>query len=250
MAAGQVTSVVVAIDTTDYSGNFEREMCAFVTGQVGECGVGEELVEEAQEELARDTFNNTGEWIEEHIVDEADDSDCPCHRPCSIWPTPGWFSNGMGGHYHDVPDNEEQALQDNYKALVEYNSHQLKMVNSRIEKNDFEDSSKPGAWDKDACIRTKQRIEKELAEAKAKAKTKVNKWPAYLSVAIFFDEVPPKEVIEVMIERAKRFAAERPDWKSWKGEKKPLMIAGVRVLAPSLVKPRQIDHIEVARYEV
>lgn len=189
MAAGQVTSVVVAIDTTDYSGNFEREMCAFVTGQVGECGVGEELVEEAQEELAQDTFNNTGEWIEEHIVSEPDDSDCPCCRPCSIWPTPGRANNGSGGHF-----NEE-----------------------------------------------------DLPEEKCFAGTH---WPAYESVAIFFDEVPPKEVIDVIIDRAQRFATERPDWKSWKGEKEPLTITRVRVLVPSLVKPRQIDHIEVARYEV
>lgn len=35
----------VAIDTDAYSGNFEREMCAYITGFVGECGVGEEFLE-------------------------------------------------------------------------------------------------------------------------------------------------------------------------------------------------------------
>ena len=246
MAAEKVTSVVVAIDTNEYSGNFEREMCAFITGQIGECGVGDHLIVEAREELAEDTFNNTLEWIEEHIVQESDDNGC--YRPCSIWPTPGWYNNGMGGHYKDEPGAEEQALKDNYEALVNYNAGQLAMVTARIENNDFEDSSQPGAWDKAACIRTKNRIDKELAEAKAKAK--VNKWPAYMSVAIFFEEVPPKEVMDVIIDRARHFATERPDWESWKGEKKPLTITRIRVLVPSLVKPRQIDHVEVARYEM
>jgi hypothetical protein len=246
MAAEKVTSVVVAIDTNEYSGNFEREMCAFITGQIGECGVGDRLILEAREELAEDTFNNTLEWIEESIVQESDDNGC--YRPCSIWPTPGWYNNGMGGHYKDEPVSEEQALKDNYEALVNYTAGQLAMVTASIENNDFEDSSKPGAWDKAACIRTKNRIDKELAEAKAKVK--VNKWPAYMSVAIFFEEVPPKEVMDVIIERAKRFAEERPDWRSYKGEKKPLMISAIRVLEPTGVKKRQVIHTEVARYEV
>ena len=28
------------IDTDSYSGNFEREMCAYCTGQIGDCEVG------------------------------------------------------------------------------------------------------------------------------------------------------------------------------------------------------------------
>ena len=246
MSVENVTSVVVVIDTNEYAGNFEREMCAFITGQVGECGVGDRLIAKAREELAEDTFNNTLEWIEESIVQESDDNGCS--RPCSIWPTPGWYNNGMGRHYKDVPGSEEQALKDSYEALVEYTRSQLEMVTARIENNNFEDSSKPGAWDEAACIRTKKRIEAELAEAKAKAK--VSKWPAYMSVAIFFEEVPPKEVMDVIVERAKRFAEERPDWRSYKGEKKPLSISAIRVLEPTGVKKRQVIYTEVARYEV
>ena len=242
----QITSVVVTIDTTSYAGNFEREMCAFITGQIGDCGVGGEFVAEANEELALDTFNVAHQWIKSHIVNESDEHGI--RRPCSIWSTPGWFNNGMGGHYRDVPEVEEQALKDNYEALVNYHASQLSMINSRIEKNDFEDSSKPGAWDKDACIRTKQRIENVLSEAKAKSK--VTKHPAYLSVAIFFDEIPPEEVMEVLIQRAKRFAKERPDQSFYQREKKPLTMTNVRVLAPSLIKQNQIDHLEVKQYRV
>lgn len=31
------------IDTDSYSGNFERQLCAYITGQVGECGVGQDI---------------------------------------------------------------------------------------------------------------------------------------------------------------------------------------------------------------
>ena len=188
MAKGQITSVVFAIDTTDYSGNFEREMCAFITGQVGECGVGSKLAEGAQDELSEDTFNNTGEWIEEHIVQEADDSDCPCYRPCAIWPTPGRVNNGSGGHFNEADIKPEECWA---------GSH----------------------------------------------------WPAYESVAIFFDEVPPKEVIDIMIERAKLFAQNRPDHRSYMGELKPLTVTGFRVLAPTVDKFRFVGHTEIARYE-
>ena len=36
------------VDTDTYAGNFEREMCAFMTGITGACGVGKEevLIEE------------------------------------------------------------------------------------------------------------------------------------------------------------------------------------------------------------
>lgn len=187
MAAENVTSVVVAIDTTDYSGNFEREMCAFVTGQVGECDVGSELAEDVEDELLEQEKSFVYEWIEEHIVQESDDHGC--HRPCSIWPTPGRANNGRGGHFNveDLP--------------------------------------------KDKCFAGTH-------------------WPAYESVGIFFDEIPPTEVVETIISRAKRFAKNRPDHRSYKGEKKPLTLTGIRVLEPKLVKPRVIEHHLVESYSV
>ena len=188
MAAGLVTSVVFAIDTTDYSGNFEREMCAFVTGQVGECGVGDQFIDEALDEICEKS-NDAYNWLNDHTVQEADDADSPCYRPCSIWPTPGRVNNGSGGHFNEADIKPEECWAGTH-------------------------------------------------------------WPAYESVAIFFDGVPPKEVIDIMIERAKWFAQNRPDHRSYMGELKPLTITGFRVLEPTLLKPRQVEHKETARYEV
>lgn len=72
------------IDTEQYAGNFEREMTAFLTGHVGECGVGEERVEEMAKD--RPAFEN--------VIDISDDRGC--RRPCSRWPTPGWHNDGHG----------------------------------------------------------------------------------------------------------------------------------------------------------
>lgn len=190
MAAGKIDDdvMILVIDTTSYAGNFERQMCAFMTGQVGECGVGDEFIDEVIEDLSKifvlpglnaDDHFTVNDWIEDNISNQPDDSDYPCYRPCSIWETPGWYNNGMGGHY-------------------------------------------------------------KVGEGNSKYQ-----YPAYLSVAIFFETEPPQEVIDVLVERAKRFAKERPDHKSYLGEKKELEITNIRLLKPKLtekiVKTLQLD---------
>lgn len=190
MAVENVTSVVVAIDTDQYSGNFEREMCAFVTGQIGECGVGKQFVDGAQEELSEIPLNTVDgesiktihDWIDCHIAMEMDDR--RCERPASIWPTPGRVNNGRGRHFN----------------------------------------------------------ESELKKESCWAGTH---WPAYESVAIFFDEVPPKEVLDVIAARAKHFAENRPDLKPWHGKKIPLKLLSIRVLEPKRKKEMiEVIHID------
>ena len=42
---------IFVIDTDSYAGNFEREMTAYVIGEVGECGVGEKYASAFDEEV-------------------------------------------------------------------------------------------------------------------------------------------------------------------------------------------------------
>lgn len=63
------------IDTTDYAGNFERELCAYITGCVGECGVGEEMAALHDEQVG-DAMTESLEW---------ENGDDGCDRPCSIF---------------------------------------------------------------------------------------------------------------------------------------------------------------------
>lgn len=59
------------IKTNCYAGNFEREMCAFLTGHIGECGSGEEFVEE-----------DVKSWFEDFISGDSDEYGC--FRPVSL----------------------------------------------------------------------------------------------------------------------------------------------------------------------
>ncbi len=125
---------IFIIDTDSYSGNFEREMTAYLTGRTGECDVGRE-----QATLFR---NEVGEGFD-NVIDVANEHGCS--RPCSIWTTPGWSNDGDG---HFFQDGDEEKAQ-------------------------------------------------------------VDKYPAYMSVAIFFDSIPTDEQIILMKKRVYVFAKNR-----------------------------------------
>lgn len=80
---------IFIIDTEDYAGNFERDLCAWMTGMTGECGVGKTF--------ARDVPVTVSSLFED-ILDHRPD-DHGIRRPCSIWPTPGWVQDGNGNEY-------------------------------------------------------------------------------------------------------------------------------------------------------
>ena len=93
----------VIIDTNEYSGNFEREMCAYITGVLGECGVGKEQ--------AQIYFKETGKEPMASVVLVSDEHGY--HRPVCICATPGWFNNGYGFYYK--VGQEKEALE-NFKS--------------------------------------------------------------------------------------------------------------------------------------
>jgi len=61
--------VLFVVDTEQYAGDFERQLVAWMTGQVGECKVGQEEAETARQALPADAWH----WFERHIVAEPDD---------------------------------------------------------------------------------------------------------------------------------------------------------------------------------
>lgn len=105
-------TIVFVIDTEQYSGNFERQMCAFFTGVTGDCGVGLEYarvfkIDHKQTPII-DAFAN--------MVKQVPD-DHECYRPCSVWETPGWVNDGKGNHSKqymlrdgDYPANQSVAI--------------------------------------------------------------------------------------------------------------------------------------------
>lgn len=103
---------IVKINTEQYAGNFERELCAYVTGQYGECGVGDLIAQGARKSIKNLV------WFEHHLQWDSDEFDC-C-RPVIIQPTEGWFNNGMGKCYKTEGADFERAKDEAVEAYREY----------------------------------------------------------------------------------------------------------------------------------
>jgi len=151
---------VFVVDTEQYAGNFERELCGYIAGRTDypETHGGLEVAI-ARLEITKEVWK----YLQEHVIRCAEQpDDLPIDTPVIIYPTPGWFNDGMGGHFKEGQETEA------YKSY-------------------------------------KQTVEKYIAEHKG-ATLKVNptlsKFPAYLSVGIFFDEAPPHEIITMLKNRA------------------------------------------------
>jgi hypothetical protein len=83
------------ISTNKYAGNFERQLCAHVTGQVGDCEVGEEFVEDDIQEMFED--------IVEGVYQEG------YSRPCAIGfysKVPGVTNNDVIIYFYNNPTDE------------------------------------------------------------------------------------------------------------------------------------------------
>jgi hypothetical protein len=102
----------IIIDTDSYSGNFEREMCAFITGQVGESEVGSEIVEKERSNI------KYLDWWEEHIESRVRDTDdTAIYDICEIVSTPGCYDKRGNLCYNSVKIFISEPL--SYKVLKE-----------------------------------------------------------------------------------------------------------------------------------
>lgn len=187
---------VFVIDTTDYAGNFEREMCAYVTGVVGECEVGSEFAEMYEEEMKQEES-----IFFEYLDHRCEEDDHGFARPAAIWTTPGWFNHGMGGVFRE--GEEAKALKDYVKQVTKYEEKEIEAREQiRFKLTQGETYSN---WTVAACDREIKDCKRRITESKALKKP--SKFPAYLSVAIFFHTKPTDEMIKLMKERALKFAA-------------------------------------------
>jgi hypothetical protein len=99
------TKWVFVIDTDQYAGNFEREMCAWLTGVVGECDVGKEMAKVFCEETKFvDEFGDS-HFLE--LLEQRPDDDGHCCRPCSIWIN---HIKSVAIFFYDRPSNTNIAL--------------------------------------------------------------------------------------------------------------------------------------------
>ncbi len=88
------------IDTTDYAGNFERELCAYVTGRVGGCDVGEDMAALFKAETGQEPFENVMEGANED----------GWMRPVDLYPTPKGGNNSVAILFARKPTKAQIAL--------------------------------------------------------------------------------------------------------------------------------------------
>lgn len=160
------------IDTDEYAGNFERELCAYVTGVIGDCGVADKIASKVEDDP-------DVQKIGEYISQEADEHGC--YRPCKIYPTPNVFNNGLGFEYKI---GEEDLAREAYTNRC-----------NGIAKEQLKQWASPEY--------AKQQHDEWIEKGK---NPEIGKYPAYQSVAIVLDDIPPEELLVVMKERAKQFA--------------------------------------------
>lgn len=184
MSSEPFEGYMVLIDTDKYAGNFERPMCAFITGIIGECGVGDEEQSVALEELDPEIK----EWFENNIA--LIDDEHGCARPVTIEVTPGWFNDGHGTNWKDGADPEEvkavrlASVLDYYTPLVE-------------------NAEKCIAEGKTEWRASLYGYKQTIKEAKI---GKFTNYPAANSVGIYFAELPPANVVVAIKNRAYNFA--------------------------------------------
>lgn len=201
-----VAEWVVIIDTDSYSGNFEREMSAYCTGLYGEY-VDDYYANQFRIERAISgdddaPFDN----IIAYIINDHEASES-----CAICPTPGWFNNGVGGHFKDGDDEE---------AREHYIQNCMKESNNNSGVHPDNQSSH------------KKYYLNRAEEAKTRP---VSRCPAFQSVAIFFDEKPTKDQIDIIIGQALKFKEVFEKYRDYNKDQGP-NITGVRLIHVELIQ--------------
>ncbi len=92
------------INTDSYAGNFEREMTAYCTGVIGECEVGEELIEKFNDEIALN-FNIPNDYFEDKLAQKPDEYGC--YRPCQIERNEDGIYNTVGINFNNEPTTKD-----------------------------------------------------------------------------------------------------------------------------------------------
>lgn len=88
-----MANYAILIKTDSYAGNFEREMCAHLTGHIGECGVGDEYIDES-----------IAEKFEDYVSQESDDDGC--YRPAALGYDLGYSDDDVVIWFNQKPTQE------------------------------------------------------------------------------------------------------------------------------------------------
>lgn len=181
---------IIIVDTDSYSGNFERELCAFLTGQLGEAELAQGFISEPKPITFKD-------WWSENTIHLKDEDDMV--SPFKIWETPGWFNNGLGKNYRDTPENEIIAVQEAVKFMKNYVAGRMQEAQQRLESKNFD--AHPTGFTEENCHTVIESCLNDIERVSV-----LTKFSSYQSIAIFVKDYPPENVWAEFEERAKYFA--------------------------------------------
>ena len=102
----------LVIDTDKYAGNFDRDLTAYCTRIIGECGRGDDLAQKY-----------SGMYFENVLRQVTDEHGC--RRPCAIHWTPDLYNDGLGGVYRE---GEEKSATETYKKSCEKHGIEFKKL--------------------------------------------------------------------------------------------------------------------------
>lgn len=94
---------MLIIDTNSYAGNFERALCAYITGQKAD------ITSSEAEEMAAIALQEIPEIVAkfDELMLEVQDEPEDYPRCVSIWPTPGYGNDGRGKEVKLTEENKE-----------------------------------------------------------------------------------------------------------------------------------------------
>lgn len=222
MPEGETT--ILVIDTNAYSGNFEREMGGYVAGAYDDREHGGKEAELFAEEVpcAQDIKRKL------RYVKHAEYGDVLV----TIRATPGRLNNGAGYNYDegaDARDAKDRAK----KAMAEFEAPTIARCEERLANEDFE-PDRPGAWTIEACERT-------IADALASIEQAGGfvGYPAYESLAIFMSEPLTDTELEIVKQRAHKYASSPKTFTGSVLGSKPFKIIDVYQVKHKLVQSTQ-----------
>lgn len=210
-------TTIFIVDTEQFAGNFVHEMCAYITGRVGDNMQGDKFAQMYEEETNKHPLSNVVDVLNHNY-----------HSPCSVWATPGWFNNGMGGVFKR---GQEQAAIQHYHEQA--NLHYRNLIRQKISLlQEIEGNRSIDDLRKRALYEEIKRHENQIKVVSATKQIRI--YPAYLSVAIFFRPEPePIEQIFLKL-RALKFAENAMIFDNCRN--KPISVTGFRLLAAKAVK--------------
>lgn len=187
-------SKALVIDTENYAGDFERDLCAYVTGQATADGYCREIVEAFGGDIS-----HLGWWAE-NIAYETDEEHGEV--PVSVVATPGWFTNGEGHIVERAFAETYNGLRSQFKDAAEA---QIAKVQRMIDDEDY--LPEPSMFSRDNIVPYLERLRAHEHRQPGLIETD----PAFLSVAIFVAEFPPQEVWDEFVARTRDFATRYPE---------------------------------------